>query len=62
MGALEVMRQVDIHVDSRHRALPALGLVLHSNRVGDILDANFLDVDPARIMLTLYVFHGGSGP
>ncbi len=57
VGALEVMGQINIHVDPRHRLLLFIALVEDNNRVADILDANLVDGDVAIIAGFLHIGH-----
>ena len=56
--ALEVVRQVHVHVEIRDRVLLAAGAVLHFDRMIDILDADLVDRDLARIGMALHILDG----
>ena len=59
--ALEVVRQVHVHVEGGDRTLLARGAVLDPHRVADVLDADPVDGDLARVGASLHVLHRGSG-
>ena len=56
--ALEVVRQGDVHVEVRDRVLLAARAILDAHRVIDVLDADLVDRDLARIGTPLHVFDG----
>src|ERR1017187_9664081 len=56
--ALEVMRQIHVHVEICDRVLFAGGPILHFDRVVDILDPHLVDRDPARVGMALHVLDG----
>ena len=62
VGALELMGQVHVHVHPRDRVLQGLVLVHYHDRVGNILDPDFLDVDTPVIAQALDVLHCGMLP
>ena len=55
MGALEVVRQLHIHVELGDRVLLALAAIFHPNRVAYVLDAYLVDRDIAGIGAALDV-------
>jgi len=57
VGALEVMGQVNIHVDARNRLLLLFVLVHDDDRVADILNADLVDGDVAIVVALLHVRH-----
>ena len=58
MGALEVVRQVHVHVEGSHGVLLAGRTVLDPDRVADVLDAHPVDRDAAGIRARLHVLDG----
>jgi hypothetical protein len=56
--ALEVVRQVHVHVEIGNRVLLAAGAILHLDRVIDVLDAHLVDRQLPRIGMALHVLHG----
>ena len=58
VGALEVVGQIDIHVEVGDGVLFAAAAVTDAHRVADILDAHLVDGDAAGIRQALYIFHG----
>ena len=60
--ALEIVRQIHVHVEIRDRVLLAARPILHLDRMIDVLDADLVDRDLARIGMALHVLHGrGTG-
>src|SRR5210317_1008670 len=57
VGALEVVGQVNIHVDARNRLLLLFVLVHDDDRVADILNADLVDGDVAIVVALLHVRH-----
>ena len=53
--ALKVMGQVHIHIERGHGVLLAGRAILHLDRVADVLDANPINGDLARIGASLYI-------
>ena len=53
--ALEVVGQVNVHVESRNCVLLAIAAVTHANGVTDILDSDLVDGDLACIRATLNI-------
>ena len=49
MRALEVVRQGDVHVEVGDRVLLAARAVLDAHRVKNVLDADAIDRDAARV-------------
>ena len=45
VGALEVVGQVDVHVEGRDGVLFAFAAVAHADGMADVLDADFVDGD-----------------
>src|ERR1700687_4371704 len=58
MSALEVMRQVHVHIERSHRVLLAGGTVLDLDRMADVLDTDPVDRDAAGIRARLHVLDG----
>ena len=56
--ALEVVRQIHVHVEIRDRVLFAAGAILHLDRVIDVLDADLVDRNLTRVGMALHVLHG----
>ena len=59
--ALEIVGQVDVHVEGRDRVLVADGAVLDPHRVAQLLDPDAVDGDPARVGAALHVLDGSAG-
>jgi hypothetical protein len=60
--ALELMRQVDVHVERRYRVLLLAVAILDAYRVADVLDADLIDSDAAAVGARLHVGDvGGRG-
>ena len=59
VGALEVMRQVHVHVEVGDGVLDAAALVRDPNRVADAFDADLVDGDLPGVGRALYVRHAG---
>src|SRR5215469_9791746 len=57
--AFEVVRQADVHVESRDGVLLAGRAILDPHRVTDVLDADTVDRQPPRIGVRLHVLHFG---
>ena len=57
--ALEVVGQGHVHVEVRDRVLLAGGAVLDAHRMVDVLDADLVDRDAARVGAALHVVDGG---
>ena len=55
--ALEVARQIHVHIDGGVDRLGAAGAVQHDNRVFNIFYADFFNIDIAKIFLILNVNH-----
>ena len=55
--ALEMMGQVDIHIDGGVHRLCAAGAVQHNDRVFDVFHPDLFDVDVPGIFLALNVNH-----
>ena len=55
--ALEVVRQIHVHVECRDRVLLARGAILYTHWVIDVLDADAIDRQEARIGAPLNVFN-----
>jgi len=49
VSALEIVRQVHVHVEVRDRVLLAAGTVLHLDGVENVLDSDLVDRDPPGI-------------
>ena len=58
MGTLEMVRQIDIHVDGGHRVLHTIFFIKDSDGIGDIFDADLADINSSAVRLALDVFHG----
>ena len=58
--ALEVVRQGHVHVEVRDGVLLAARAVLDAHRVVDVLDADLVDRDLARVGAALHVFDRGA--
>jgi hypothetical protein len=56
--AFEVVRQVHVHVEVRHRVLVATRAIFHPNRVINVFDADLVDRDAAIVRSALDVFNG----
>ena len=56
--AFEIVRQVHVHVEIGDRVLLAARAVLDLDRVENVLDADAIDGNAARIGAALHVFHG----
>jgi hypothetical protein len=59
--ALEVVRQVHVHVEVGDGVLLAVAAVAHPHRVQDVLDPDLVDRDLARVLAALDVNHLGGG-
>ena len=59
--ALEVVGQAHVHVEVRDGVLLAGRAVLHPHRVADVLDADAVDRQPARVGAPLHVLDFGDG-
>ena len=59
--ALEIVRQVHIHIEISDGVLLAAHAVFHLDWMKDVLDADFVDGYPTRIGAALYVFDGRHG-
>jgi len=57
VGALEIVRQVHVHVEIGDGVLDTVALVRHADRVTDALDADLVDGDLPGVDRTLYVRH-----
>ena len=57
MGALKLMGQIHVHIDSGDRFLTALGFIKHSHRIGDGFHSHLLYIDTSVIFLILNIFH-----
>ena len=57
MSALELMGQIDVHVEGSDRTLLLVGFVEDGDRIGDVFDPDLLDIDTPVIGLALDVFH-----
>ena len=55
--ALEMMRQVDIHIDGGIDRLRAAGAIKDNNRIFDIFYTDFFNVNIAEIFLVLNINH-----
>jgi hypothetical protein len=55
VGALEVVRQVDVHVEGGDGVLLAVAAVLDPHRVADVLDADLVDGDMPDVLAALHV-------
>ena len=58
MRALEVVRQVHVHVEGRHGVLLARRAVLDLDGMADVLDADAVDRNLARVGAGLHVLDG----
>ncbi len=61
VGTFEPVGQIDIQIEIRDSPLQPLRFIQQHDRIGDILDANLLDIYTTVIQLALYVFHGRNG-
>jgi len=61
VGALEVVRQVDVHVEAGHGVLLAAAFAPDPHRMQNVLDANLVDGDAAAVGAGLDVFDGVHG-
>ena len=59
VGALEIVRQTDVHVEHGDGVLDADRFVLHLDRVANRLDANLVDRNMSRISGVLNVGNAG---
>ena len=57
MSALELMGQIDGHIDRADRTLLLVGFVEDGDRIGDVLDPDLLDIYSPVIGLALDIFH-----
>ena len=55
--ALELMGQIDIHVDAGHGRLCAVGLIQDHDGVGQGFHPDLTDVNTTKISGTLDIFH-----
>lgn len=58
MGALEVMRQIHVHIEAGDGILFTATLVLNPDRVQDVLDAYFVNGNAACVGPALNIFYG----
>ena len=57
VSALELMGQVDVHINRADRTLLLFGFVEDGDRIGNVLDSDLLDIYTPVIGLALDVFH-----
>ena len=60
MRALEIVRQVHVHIEMRDGVLLAAGTILDAHGMTDILDAHFVDGNAARVGAVLHVGMGSA--
>ena len=56
--ALEIVRQIHVHVEIGHRLLFAARPILDLHRMINVLDAHFVDGYLARVGVSLDILHG----
>jgi hypothetical protein len=57
VGALVIVGQIHIHIDSRNRMLRTISPITHGNGIAKIFYPDFIDGNIAEIRLTLDVLH-----
>ncbi len=57
VGALEVMRQIHIHVEAGDGVLFAAAAIKNANRVANVFDTDLIDRDVTGIFAVLHVFN-----